>query len=388
MITHHHSGDSQYGVDISLEEYGPGQEKVGDMRIKIRELPMADCVHGSAGCQLWDGSVALAQDLLMRPELFTGKTVVEMGADCGLTAIVVARYARQIIITDSDEDALENLAYNLRMNEATMRGRQGEEPCPTLLRVFEHTEASGKPWPLEEQADVLVASDLIFGSWGSVVAQTMLRILAPGGVIVYMAGEENVQGLHGLHMFVLGLLQAGFEVTETRLQNRWGTFRRYECRKMLPWEDPSEAYVWVDLVYPEEIRAPTPLRFPTYVPEGSPAGALADPPPPDPRESSRPVEKNRKGGWSARLAAAKAARALQLYAQETLGGCEQEAIERQAPVPRQKPSKPGNARRRQMAPSAGWLPEEEEEEEAAHTAWSTTSSSEKDTTSAEFGVMS
>ena len=46
-------------------------------QVRIRELPMADGVHASTGCQLWSSSIVLARHLMARPELVKEKKVLE-----------------------------------------------------------------------------------------------------------------------------------------------------------------------------------------------------------------------------------------------------------------------------------------------------------------------
>merc|ERR1719223_2623729 len=134
-----------------------------EMHLRIRELPMADGVHASTGCQLWPASIALANELLSRPELVTGRRVLEVGAGCGLLGIAVASLARSTLLTDGDEEVVENLKHNIQLNEECWQPKADEAVREVSARCLRWEEALEQAWPSDEQVEVIVASDIIYG---------------------------------------------------------------------------------------------------------------------------------------------------------------------------------------------------------------------------------
>eukprot|EP00747_Dinoflagellata_sp_TGD_P184880 gnl/TRDRNA2_/TRDRNA2_40943_c0_seq2.p1 gnl/TRDRNA2_/TRDRNA2_40943_c0~~gnl/TRDRNA2_/TRDRNA2_40943_c0_seq2.p1 ORF type:complete len:403 (-),score=71.72 gnl/TRDRNA2_/TRDRNA2_40943_c0_seq2:139-1347(-) len=206
-----------------------------DVTVKIRELPMADGVHASTGCQLWSSSQVLAQELLSRPSLLQGKRVVEIGAGCGLLGIVAASLARHTLITDGDDEAVRNLRHNLQVNEPFWQAQAGVEPRrEAVAQTLDWKEVAKDDfagWPSDERADVVIASDIVYGHWGDTVAKCFLNILAPEGLILLAAAEDRCSGVM---WFKEHLGEAGYDIEETKLSGPLGKFRLYECRKTLP----------------------------------------------------------------------------------------------------------------------------------------------------------
>mmetsp|Transcript_132333 Transcript_132333/g.423415 ORF Transcript_132333/g.423415 Transcript_132333/m.423415 type:complete len:377 (+) Transcript_132333:246-1376(+) len=242
---------SRWEEEISLSGDGSAADKVGHIHVRIRELPMADGVHASTGCQLWSASIVLAGELLRRPHLVEGRRVLEVGAGCGLAGIAAACLARECVITDGDEEAVRNLEHNLRVNESLFRrGTDGTSDgrCSQVsARTLRWEEAIRAPWAAEERAEVILASDVIYGHWGDTLAQAMLCMLAPGGLIVLIASEDRRSGVRSFKE-VLG--EAGFRVAETKLVVPLGGFRLFECRERLPGE-PAEQPPVVERTEPE-----------------------------------------------------------------------------------------------------------------------------------------
>ncbi|CAK9036814.1 unnamed protein product [Durusdinium trenchii] len=122
-----HASSMDWEEEVCLSPVGHDVFKV-----RIRELPMADGVHASTGCQLWSSSIVLARHLMARPELVEQKKVLEVGAGCGLLGIAVARLASSTLITDGDEEVVRNLARNIDLNRS-LWSSQGEDHLTNVL---------------------------------------------------------------------------------------------------------------------------------------------------------------------------------------------------------------------------------------------------------------
>lgn len=73
---------------------------------------------GNVGFSLWPGAMLLAEYALSKPEVFDGKSLVEMGAGVGLSAAIIpyASSPRRFVTTDYLAEILRLLAGNLQLN--------------------------------------------------------------------------------------------------------------------------------------------------------------------------------------------------------------------------------------------------------------------------------
>jgi predicted nicotinamide N-methyase len=194
--------------------------------INIRELPLADGVHASTGCQLWPASMALGHFLLSEPSLIAGKSLIELGAGCGFAGIVAARYASQCIITDADQETVENLRYNLLTNrklwlEGCSEGSSPEVLAETLL--WEDVVKNG--WPPARRADVVIGSDIIYGNWGALVTKVVQNIMVPSGTVIMISATDR----GGLTEFKACMEGAGFNVDLSDYFFDGKRFLLYKC---------------------------------------------------------------------------------------------------------------------------------------------------------------
>jgi len=217
--------------EIVLSGSSCPEDTVGELRIKIRELPMADGVHASTGCQLWNASVELAKELLRRQQLIKDKRVLEVGTGCGLLGIVCARLAKSTLLTDCDEEVVRNCQHNLENNLAAWSSKTGEPMRKAYAKCLDWKDASEKAWNLAERAEVIVASDVIYGHWGETVGQAFINMLSPGGLIMLAVSEDRRSGLAG---FQATMNKANYRIEETKVQSSAGQFRFYECHQREP----------------------------------------------------------------------------------------------------------------------------------------------------------
>ncbi|KAJ3479032.1 hypothetical protein NLI96_g9346 [Meripilus lineatus] len=112
---------------------------------------------------LWNASRSIATYLDEHPELYKGRSVLELGAGGGLPGIVAGKNgASSVVLTDyPDEPLLENLRCNVSKNFAPdlaksvfIQGYIWGHPVKDLLSMSRRDSASG--------FDVLILSDLIF----------------------------------------------------------------------------------------------------------------------------------------------------------------------------------------------------------------------------------
>jgi len=198
-------------------------------KVRICELPMADGVHASTGCQLWSSSIVLARHLMARPHVVEKKKVLEVGAGCGLLGLAVARLAQSTLITDGDEEVVRNLSRNIDLNRSLWNSNGHDCLKNVTHRVLRWEELIENPWPKEDHVEVIVASDVIYGNWGETVAEALCKVLLPGGQVLLAASEDRRGGVRG---FQDVMEDYGFGIEEIKIRVQpLGGFRIYHCSK-------------------------------------------------------------------------------------------------------------------------------------------------------------
>ncbi|XP_047212405.1 protein-lysine N-methyltransferase EEF2KMT-like [Girardinichthys multiradiatus] len=130
--------------------------------------------EGTTGLVTWEAALYLAEWTLENQQVFTGRSVLELGSGVGLTGITVCRSCNPLrfVFSDCHSAVLEKLRENVRLN------RLGEETSPAI-RVDE------LDWTTvtEEQirgirADTVIAADVVYDPdvAGSLV-KLLLKIL-------------------------------------------------------------------------------------------------------------------------------------------------------------------------------------------------------------------
>ncbi|KAH9979473.1 hypothetical protein BGW80DRAFT_1435008 [Lactifluus volemus] len=102
--------------------------------------------HPLWGHYLWNAARALSGFIQRTPELYRGRTVLELGAGGGLPSLVAAKCgARTVVLTDYPDQALiENMAYNVAQNiEPALAhggGRGGFDLILLSDLIFNHSQ--------------------------------------------------------------------------------------------------------------------------------------------------------------------------------------------------------------------------------------------------------
>ena len=68
---------------------------------------------------MWESAVALAHEIMERPALIVGKSVLELGAGLGLCGVVAAQLGGKVVQTDHDASALVACARTAELNGVT-----------------------------------------------------------------------------------------------------------------------------------------------------------------------------------------------------------------------------------------------------------------------------
>ncbi|XP_052405769.1 methyltransferase-like protein 22 [Carassius gibelio] len=118
---------SQSAATLTDEEEDSEEEDGGRDVIRI-EHTMATPLE-DVGKQIWRGAFLLADFILAQASMFTGATVLELGAGTGLASIVMAMVAKTVYCTDVGDDLLSMCQRNVTLN------KQHFEPQESEIRV-------------------------------------------------------------------------------------------------------------------------------------------------------------------------------------------------------------------------------------------------------------
>lgn len=171
---------------------------IGSLKVSARECVMAesksDTILGdvdafdmdTTGLGIWPASIVAARWMAEMDSCPSAKSMVELGAGCGLPSLVLAkRFPKaKVYASDLNPTTVDNLRHNLQLNQlsnATASAMDWQDPST---------------YP-EEQVDVLVGSDLIYqSSMVDLLVTTIHRLLkcSSSARLFYVAPDSGRQG--------------------------------------------------------------------------------------------------------------------------------------------------------------------------------------------------
>lgn len=145
----------------------------GDRAVRIREQQIAKKVEDAlgdgsgatdrTGLGVWAASLVLGRWLSDRAEAFSGKTVVELGAGCGVAGLALAAAAPtcRVALTDAADATLANCRHNVDLFRADFPDAGARAP---LLESTDRVFAAPLDWAHKTKArcDVVVGADLVY----------------------------------------------------------------------------------------------------------------------------------------------------------------------------------------------------------------------------------
>uniref|UniRef100_A0A4W4H290 FAM86 N-terminal domain-containing protein n=1 Tax=Electrophorus electricus TaxID=8005 RepID=A0A4W4H290_ELEEL len=142
-------------IQISLQLSGlPSGEPVG------LEENVAVISEGTTGLVTWEAALHLAEWALEHPDIFTGRTVLELGSGVGLTGIVVCRVCKptKYVFSDCHQSVLERLRNNITRNGLTEQG----SPGVSVLTEEVDWQNVKKDQLRRIGADTIIAADVVY----------------------------------------------------------------------------------------------------------------------------------------------------------------------------------------------------------------------------------
>lgn len=188
----------------------------------IRELSLGEA---GLGCALWDASIILSRSLFAQRALLRELHVLEVGAGCGLPAIVAGLFARRVVGTDYIAKTIENLAYNISVNANADDDDESPAEENAARRVMRanlqaSTSAALLDWDVDDEAsveqlgrasfDVIMGTELIYtpnAHHHESLKNVILRYLKPDGVVWFAQSDNRLD----MPTFVELMRQSDFE---------------------------------------------------------------------------------------------------------------------------------------------------------------------------------
>uniref|UniRef100_A0A4W4GXX2 FAM86 N-terminal domain-containing protein n=1 Tax=Electrophorus electricus TaxID=8005 RepID=A0A4W4GXX2_ELEEL len=116
--------------------------------------------EGTTGLVTWEAALHLAEWALEHPDIFTGRTVLELGSGVGLTGIVVCRVCKptKYVFSDCHQSVLERLRNNITRNGLTEQG----SPGVSVLTEEVDWQNVKKDQLRRIGADTIIAADVVY----------------------------------------------------------------------------------------------------------------------------------------------------------------------------------------------------------------------------------
>ena len=158
---------------------------------KIRELPISNDPFGSApiedttGFGIWCASLVMARWMANIAPKFHNKTVIELGAGCGVPGLALAKHVslQSLLVTDLHPQTVENLNFNVELNDLSNTAS---------ARTIDWDDNS--TWPAS--VDTIIGSDLIYSkSIVPLLKKVVLGLLQQNGSFYYVAPDTGRDGL-------------------------------------------------------------------------------------------------------------------------------------------------------------------------------------------------
>ncbi|KAL3942056.1 MAG: hypothetical protein SGBAC_003684 [Bacillariaceae sp.] len=195
-------------------------------QVKARQSAQKDVGFGTHGelRVMWPSAVALSRWLVSHPEEVRNKSVLELGAGCGLTGLVAAQLhllesskGGFVTLTDFNNVVVKNAQQNIALN-----GLSDVSKSETL-DFYQQDTTTQKGWMdpkgvLHEPVDLIVAADVICQKEDAFAAARSIfcALKVDGKAIVVSADSEHRFGVECFHQACeeLGLLVTTRDVRE------------------------------------------------------------------------------------------------------------------------------------------------------------------------------
>jgi predicted nicotinamide N-methyase len=152
-------------------------------------------LEGWTGGVIWEASEILARMLELRPEYVRGKTVLELGAGCGLCGLIaVSVGAAHTVLTDKVTFMLNHNVQRFREDTDYMHGRSQIEIKKLEWGNDRDIEAVATDPPVQ----VILGSDLVyFVEHLPTLAATVIQLSGENTLVLWLTPDGPSEGLIG-----------------------------------------------------------------------------------------------------------------------------------------------------------------------------------------------
>ena len=189
-------GKEQDGLDSHIHHFFDVEQplKIRELAMKNADNPFADAERpdqDTTGLSIWSASLVMARwmQAVGKTGYWKDRSVLELGSGCGVPGLMVATcpkssQPRQIYVTDLNPQTVENLQYNVELNEVQ-----------DFVQASRMDWDDKSTWP-EERVDFVIGSDLIYiKSLVPLLTSVIFGTIKPGGKFLYVCPDTGRDGL-------------------------------------------------------------------------------------------------------------------------------------------------------------------------------------------------
>ncbi|XP_075687424.1 protein-lysine N-methyltransferase EEF2KMT isoform X2 [Rhinoderma darwinii] len=123
--------------------------------------------EGTTGLVTWEAAIFLAEWAIENNDIFTNRTILELGSGIGLTGLVICKSCapKKYTFSDCHQKVLQLLKENIRLNSFIQSEKHSvtSESPKTVLSVTElDWESVTEEQLLNLDADIVIASDVVY----------------------------------------------------------------------------------------------------------------------------------------------------------------------------------------------------------------------------------
>lgn len=216
-----------YKIDGETDVYVESNSSDNDSRhiSYLVKLPQATyklktlCMHLNAGIgsSFWISSIAMCALIHQNPSLVEGKSVLELGSGVGLGGIAAyANNAKRVVLTDNNQDVMENLQQNLLLNKSTRIGK------PSTFNSQNVIEQHLLDWDYCLNSEYLTSENYVKGPFSTIIVSDCVYRHTKDGL--KSAILKNLSKKEDSHVIIINPIRDGLDEFYYGLQE-YGTLR-------------------------------------------------------------------------------------------------------------------------------------------------------------------
>jgi len=179
-------------VDTDASDCTDSESSSNSQVVLIHQITKRQSAQEDVGFVMWPSAVALSRWLVSNPLTVKGRTVLELGAGCGLTGLVAAGLEpSSVILSDFNPKVLENLERNIALNNVNAT------TVAVGLDFYQQSGGSSSGWmdihgEFHSAVHVILAADVICQPSDAVAAaKTIHDALHQDGVAIVICADAK-----------------------------------------------------------------------------------------------------------------------------------------------------------------------------------------------------